>query len=184
MKKTFFFLLLSFLLSAQRVEYVKFNGNIKDKNSKTKSLTFVDNRTDKVIGTITDKNETAEIKFENEDLKKHIEKWFSDDNKKLGNTDIVVMLEDLKVYNEKDENKDFPYAKLKIKISSFLKRNDKYYFINRFDNVIVCNPKTTAHAQRYLAPRISDIITEFIRASYSNIVSGAFIHENEINNYN
>jgi hypothetical protein len=184
MKKILAFILFSVLISAQKVELIKLDQNIKDKNGRTKSLTFVDNRTDKTIGTITDKDETAEIKFADENLKSHIESWFLNDNKKLGNTDIVVMLEELKVYDEQDRNKDFPYAKLKIRISSFLKRNDKYYFINRFDNVIVCNPKITSHAQRYLVPRISDIITEFIKASYSNTISGSFIPENEINNYN
>jgi len=184
MKKILPFILFSVFVSAQKVELIKLNQNIKDKNGRTKSLTLIDNRPDKTIGTIADKDEMAEIKFADENLKSHIENWFLNDNKKLGNTDIVIMLEELKVYDEQDRNKDFPYAKLKIKISSFLKRNDKYYFINRFDNVIVCNPKVTAHAQRFLAPRISDIISEFIKVSYSNTISGTFIPENEINNYN
>ncbi|MFC3160019.1 hypothetical protein SAMN05443633_11641 [Chryseobacterium arachidis] len=183
MKKIILFLMFSVSLIAQRVELIKLNGNIKDKNSRTKSLTFIDNRTDKFIGTIADKKETAEIKFENEDLKNYIENWFLNDNKKLGNTDVVVMLEELKIYDEQNENKDYPFAKLKIKMSSFLKRIDRYYFMSRFDNVIVCNPKLTTHPQRFLAPQIADIMTEFIKLSYSYSVTGAYIPENEINNY-
>lgn len=175
--------MFSISLTAQKVEFIKLNGNIKDKNSRTKSLTFIDNRTDKMIGTITDKKETAEIKFENEDLKNYIEKWFSDDNKKSGTNDIVIILEELKAYDEQDENKDFPYAKVKIKISGFLKRNERYYFINRFDNIIVCNPKTTAHPQNFLVPRISEVITEFIKACYFLNVTGSYIPQSEINNY-
>ena len=183
MKKIILFLMLSVSLAAQKVEFIKLNGNIKDKNSRTKSLTFIDNRTDKAIGSIADKKETAEIKFENEDLKNYIEKWFSDDNKKLGTNDIVIMLEELKAYDEQDENKDFPYAKVKIKISGFLKRNERYYFINRFDNVIICNPKTTAHPQNFLVPRISEVITEFIKSCYFLNVTGSYIPESEIIHY-
>lgn len=183
MKKIVLFLLISASLSAQRTEYVKLDQNIKDKRGLTKSLTLIDNRKDKTIGTIADKNGTAEIKFENDNLTDHFEKKFLNDNKKLGNTDMVLMLEDLKVYNEYNENKDYPLAKLKIKISSFIKRNDRYYFIGRYDNIIVCNPKLTPHPQRFLSPQISDIITEFIKLSYSNTSSGILVPENEINNY-
>lgn len=176
--------MLSVSLSAQKIEFIKLDQNIKDKNSRTRSLTFIDNRPDKIIGTFSDKTEKAELKFENSDLKNHIENWFLNDNKKLGNNDIVIMLEDLKAYDDQDDNKDFPYAKVKIKISGFLKRNDRYYFINRFDNVIVCNPKTTAHSQKFLALKISEIISEFIKASYFLNVTGSYIPQNEIDNYN
>ncbi len=183
MKKILLFLLLSAFLSAQKIELIKLDQNIKDKKGLAKSLTLLDSRKDKIIGTITDKKETAEIKFVTEDLKSYFENRFLEDNKKTGSMDVVLILEELKVYDEQDENKEYPYAKAKIKISSFLKRKDRYYFINRFNNVIVCNPKRTAHAQQYLASLISDILAEFIKNSYSGVVSGSFIPENEINNY-
>lgn len=183
MKKIVLFLMLSISLAAQRVEFVKLDQNIKDKRGLAKSLTLIDNRTDKTIGTIADKKETAEIKFEDENLEKHFENWFLNDNKKTGNTDFVIMLEEIKIYDEQNENKDYPFAKLKLKISSFIKRNDRYYFIGRFDNVIVSNPKLTPHPQRFLASQISDIITEFIKLSYSSTTLGILVPENEINNY-
>jgi hypothetical protein len=176
-------LLISALFTAQKSEFIKLDQSIKDKNSRTKSLTFIDNRPDKNIGIITDKEEKAEIQFDHEDLKNYIEDKFIKDNKKVGTNDIVIMLEDLKVYDEQDDNRDFPYAKAKIKISAFLKRNDRYYFINRFDNVIVCNPKMTAHAQRFLVTKIDEVITEFIKASYFLNITGSYIPENEINKY-
>lgn len=175
--------MFSVSLVAQKIEVIKLDQNIKDRRGLTKSLIFIDNRTDKVIGNVADKKETAEVKFENEDLKNHFENWFLNDNKKIGNTDLVIMLEGLKVYDEQDANKDYPYAKLKIKISSFLKRNDKYYFVSRYDNVIVCDPKDTSHPQKYLASVTSEIIAAFIRESYSNTIMGSYIPENEINNY-
>lgn len=185
MKKSIVLILMmiSVLFAAQKSELIKLDQNIKDKNSRAKSITFIDNRSDKNIGTITDKQEKVEIKFENEDLKSFIENKFIEDNKKTGTNDIVIMLEDLKVYDEQDDNKDFPYAKAKIRISAFLKRNDRYYFINRFDNVIVCNPKMTAHPQRFLVAKIGEVITEFIKASYFLNITGAYIPESEINRY-
>lgn len=185
MKKSIVLILMmiSALFTAQKSEIIKLDQNIKDKNSRTKSLTFIDNRSDNKIGTITDKEEKAEVKFEHEDLKSYIENKFIEDNRKVGTNDIIIMLEYLKVYNEQDNNRDFPYAKAKIKISAFLKRNDRYYFINRFDNVIVCNPKMAAHPQRFLATKIDEVITEFIKASYFLNITGSYIPESEINKY-
>jgi hypothetical protein len=185
MKKSnlFILMMISALFTAQKSEIIKLDQNIKDKNSRTKSLTFIDNRSDKKIGTITDKEEKAEVKFEHEDLKSYIENKFIEDNRKVGTNDIIIILENLKVYDEQDDNRDFPYSKAQIRISAFLKRNGRYYFINRFDNVIVCNPKMTAHPQRFLVTKIDEVITEFIKASYFLNVTGSYIPESEINKY-
>lgn len=169
---------------AQKMMVIELKESIKDKRGLTKALTFIDKRQDKKIGIIDDKGEFVTIKFEDEDVKNHVESWFFKDNKKTGNTDIVVILEELKVYNEQDQDKEYPYAKTKIKISSFLKRNNNYYFINRFDNVIVCNPKRVSHAPKYLAEQISEIITEFIKGSYSSTITSYAISESDIDNYN
>ncbi len=123
------------------------------------------------------------MKLADEDIKRYIENRFARDNKDKGINDIVLMLEDLKIYNEQDEGQKLPYAKARLKISSFIKRNGRYYFINRFDNVIISDPKRTLSAPNYLALQISDIITEFIKTSYLSSVSGNFIPENEIHNY-
>lgn len=184
MYKIFFFLIISICISAQKTEFIKLDQSIKDRKSLTKSLTIIDNRTDKNIGKIDDQGELVTVRFEDEDIKSHIENWFLKDNKNIGNTDIVVLMEELKVYNEQDPDKEYPYAKTKIKVSSFLKRNNNYYFIYRFDNVIVCNPKRVAQAPKYLAEQISEIMIDFIKASYSNTVTSYSIPENEIHNYN
>ncbi|MBD8083057.1 glycine zipper family protein [Chryseobacterium caseinilyticum] len=111
------------------------------------------------------------------------EKWFNEDNKTKGNNDIVLLLEDLKFYNEKAPNDVTDYAKARIKISSFLKRNDKYYFIDRFDNVIV-DINSNAKSANNLATVVSDAVTQFIKYSYSGVVTAGYIPENELENYN
>lgn len=175
--------MFSVSLSAQKIETIEFKENIKDRKALTKSLTLIDGRKDKVIGKISNKKGEAEIRLPDEDLKNLIESWFAEDNKTTGNKDIVLYLEELKVYDEQAQNDKEKYSKAKIKISSFLKRNDNYYFINRFDNVIVCDPKRTSTASKYLSLTIAEIIAEFIKSSYTNTVSGQYIPENDIANY-
>ncbi|MGN7865652.1 hypothetical protein [Chryseobacterium sp. 22458] len=185
MKKLFFCFLLSSLLAAQKTEIIKLKENLRDKKGLTRSLTFIDNRPDKNIGVISDNHETIELKFADDNLKGLIETRFLEDHKGGGANDIVMMLEELKVYDEQDDNRSFPYAKAKIKLSGFINRNDRYYLIGRYDNVIVCNPKTTAHPSTFLAEKISDLLTQFIKASYyPYIASNYFIPESEINRYN
>ncbi|MBB4806950.1 hypothetical protein HNP38_002246 [Chryseobacterium defluvii] len=184
MKKIVFFTLFSISLYAQKNEFIELKESIKDKKALTKSLTVIDNRASGEIGTISDKGQPVEVKFADENIKSYVEKWFSKDNKEKGNNDIVLMLEELKAYDEKDPGQEYAFSKIGIKISSFIKRNDRYYFINRFDNVIVSDPKRTVQAPRYLAQTISDILTEFIKASYTNSVSSQYIPEKDINNYN
>ncbi|ANF50727.1 hypothetical protein A0O34_09415 [Chryseobacterium glaciei] len=183
MKKIILFLLFSVFLSAQKIGVIELKQSIKDKKAFSKSLTLIDNRENKEIGKVTEKEGFGEVKFANEDLKTFIPNWYSEDNKGTGNNDIVLMLEELKIYDEQTPNEKIMFGKAKIKISSFLKRNDKYYLINRFDNVIVCDPRKTSSIVKYLSQNISDVITEFIRASYTNLVLSQYIPENEINNY-
>ncbi|KMQ66631.1 hypothetical protein ACM46_03675 [Chryseobacterium angstadtii] len=178
-----FFLICSVLLSAQKVELIELDQNIKDKRELTRSLTFTDNRPDKYIGLLDYKGETTEIKFSDGNLRDLFENWFSEDNKVKGNNDITLILEELKIYQEQDPGQKEAFGKAKIKISSFLKRNDKYYFINRFENVIVSDLKSSDKAARFLASQISAILAQFIKTSYSNPVSGIMIPENELNNY-
>ncbi len=171
------------LIFAQEVEVIKLNKNIKDKKGLIKSLTVIDNRTDKNIGTITDEKKSVSLKFENEDLKSYIENWFKADNKDTGNTDITLMVEDIKAYQEQDALTNQPIPKLRVRISSFLKRNDKYYFINRFDNIAVVNENKAAFSQKYFADQISNLFTNFIKSSYKEQVSSNIIPENQINSY-
>ncbi len=182
MYKIFFFLIISICISAQKTEFIKLDQSIKDRKSLTKSLTLIDNRTDKEVGILIAKKGTAEVKLINEDLKTYVENWFESDNKIKGNNDIVLILEELKVYNEKAPNDLADYPKVRIKISSFLKRNDRYYFIDRFNNVFV-EDNTDSKAAKNIAKDISEIISEFIKYSYSGLVLKNQIPENELENY-
>lgn len=177
--------MIAISLSAQKTVLIELKQNIKDKKSLTKSLSFIDNRKDRVIGTISEKGEEIELKLPAEDMNLYVQDWFSKYNKPLGSTnDIVLMLEELKIYNELDEGHENASGKVKLKISSFIKRNGKYYFINRFDNVIVSSLDAKRDNVRNISIQVSTVIAQFIIASYTNYVIGQYIPEEEIYNYN
>lgn len=182
MKKIFFFLMMSISLSAQRADLVELKQNIKDKKGTTKSLIFIDNRPDKEIGNIIYNKETVDIKFANDDLKNHIENWFLDDNKTKGNNDIVILLEELKVKNIEQEGKN-SIGKTQIKLSSFIKRNDKYYFLNRINNTFTSEPKFTPNVPKNITNNISGAISGLIKESYTSLPIGEAIPESDLTNY-
>lgn len=184
MRKVIFFFLFPLLMLGQKTEFIKLTQSIKDKRGMTKSLTLIDTRADKVIGKLLSKGEEVEMKFaDDDDLKGSIEKWFEENNEVKGNNDIVLILEELHIFDEQDPSQKKVYGKAKIKISSFIKRNERYYFVSRFDNIIVSDQQRASGVTRYLADQISAILSEFIKASYSSIVSGEVIPQNEIENY-
>lgn len=181
MKKFILFLLLSAaaLSSAQKIEMVKLNQNIKDKFARTKSLTVIDKREDKTIGTVTYKGEPIEIQFSDNGVKNDVETWFTEDNKARGNNDIVLVLEEIKV----NEFKETQFVKAKVKISSFINRNGKYYFINRYNNTLDFNPKITPNIPRTISIALSTILSTLINDSYSHVAFSTPIAESDLNNY-
>lgn len=169
-------------LSAQKTEVVELKQSIKDRKGTTKSITVIDNRPDKEIGNILHHKETFTFKFANDDLKNYIENWFLSDNKTKGNNDIILLFEELKVYNGEQEGK-YTIGKTKIKFSSFIKKNNKYYFLNRIQNVIISDQKLTPNVPRNIVSNISNIMCTVIRESYTSLPFGVPIPEEELMNY-
>lgn len=179
MKKIIIFLLLSVVLSGQKMEIIKLDKNIRDKNSRTKSLSLIDTREDKDLGSLLYKGEPVQMKFSNEDLKNHVETWFDDDNKVRGNNDITMLLEEVKINSFQNTG----LAKVKIKVSSFINRSGKYFFINRYDNTLSFNSKLTPNIPREISSSISDILSSFINESYSHTVLSTPVLEAELKDY-
>lgn len=104
MKKILLFFVFPMLLSAQNIQFIYLSQNIKDQKELTKSLTFIDNRLDKEIGAINSKRGPVELKFDSDDVKFEVEKWFAGDNKNAkGNNDVVILLEELKIFETPKE---------------------------------------------------------------------------------
>lgn len=179
MKEIIFFLLLSASMTAQKVEFIKLNQNIKDKFSRTKSLTVIDNRADKNPGTVSYKGEPVQIKFTDENVKDYIESWFAGDNKTRGNNDVTLLLEEITIIDFKETG----LVKAKVKVSSFINRNGKYYFINRYNNTMDFNSKVTPNIPKAVSSAISTIFSTLINDSYAHIALSTPVPEAELNNY-
>jgi len=181
MKKLILFLLFSPFIFAQKIQLVELSQSIKDKNKIAKSLTIIDYREDKAIGNVSHRKELMELKFEDENLSNLIQKWFSEDNKSVGSTDFIIIIDELKAHDEQKEKSVI--GKLKIKMATFVKRNDKYYFIKRVNNSYQYEPKNHAYIPKAIASRISEEMSSLIKDSYSQPVTQYVITENELPNY-
>lgn len=181
MRKVLFFLLFSVLISAQEPAFLEFKQSLKDKNARTKSLTVLDVREDKNIGIIERKNEQFEIKLANEDVTSLFSKKFAEDNKTLGSTDLVVLVENLKVSNQKDQQGKDYFFKTHIKLAGFIKRNDKYYFLNRFENSIIT--VNTPSFQKDIVKNVESVFSDFIKGLYGSPSFFEYIPEAELKNY-
>lgn len=176
MKNFLLFLFLSNFLVAQNTKVIELSQNIKDRKDQIKSLTLMDLRTDRDIGTITYHKKPVTLIFEADQAKSAFENWFLSDNKRpVGNKEIFLLLENLKIQNTSD---GIPIVTLKI--SSFLKVKDHFYFINRYDNAQSFLQSSTP---KTISDQISRTISDFIKDSYRNLPIGISIPETEISNY-
>ncbi|WP_415324711.1 glycine zipper family protein [Chryseobacterium sp. MMS23-Vi53] len=180
MKKTLqiVFLSLSILIFSQRTETIEI-GKIKDKSGMTRSLTVIDNRTSKELGTVTAKGETYQFAFP-KTPKYAIETAFTESNKDSGKNDIVLLIQELNFFND---DKSPETAKAKISIATFFKRNDKYFFINRTDGVISATQIEGVNVANTITSKISNLFKQLILNSYSSIAVGIPINEDSIANY-
>lgn len=94
MKIKYFLLLFPVLFFSQKTVTIKLTESIRDNTKTIKSLTVIDNRADKEVGTITHKKELYRFEFPDNDAKKSIDNWFVSSNKNaVGDNDIVILLE-------------------------------------------------------------------------------------------
>lgn len=181
MKQIILFLLFSGSLFGQETQVIQLRQSIKDRKKIAKSLTLIDRREDKTIGIVSHRKEPYEVKFEKDDLEKLFSDWFLEDNKQRGNTEYFLMLEDLKV-------KDIPTERsvmghLELKISTFLKRNDKYYFLKK-NRVSKDYPqKDHAYITRAIAAKISSELANAVKDSYTETGLNIPVSETDLGNY-
>ncbi|MBK1894775.1 hypothetical protein [Chryseobacterium paridis] len=181
MKKILLFLLFSGSLLAQKNQFIELRGSIKDKKHGAQSLTLLDKREDKTIGIISHRKEPFEVKFEKEDLEKLFSDWFLEDNKERGKTQYFLMLEELKV-------KDIPAQRsvtghLEMRISTFLKRNDQYYFLKKSSISKDYPQKDHAYITRVIAAKISSELSNIVKDSYTETGLNVPISETDLGNY-
>lgn len=181
MIKTFFLLLFSVVISAQKIQLIQLTQNIKDKSKSAKSLTIIDDREDPKIGSVSHQNVPFEIQFKDNQMENAVQEWFLSDNKKLGNTDFILRIETLKAYDEPTEKSTL--GRLDVKLSSFVKKGDKYYFVSRLSDNFSFQPKYDVHIPKLTANKLSFVLSKIINETYSNPTIDVALNENELKNY-
>jgi len=181
MKKIILFLMFSCFLTAQKIQYIELKNNIKDKNHIAKSFTLLDKRKDKTIGIVSHRKDPYEVKFEKDDLEKLFTEWFAENNKETGKTDYYLILEELAVKDIPAERSQMGH--LQMKMVTFLKRNDKYYFLKKFNISKDYMQRDHAYITRAIAARISAELSNIINDSYDVKALNYPIAENELEDY-
>lgn len=176
-----FILFISINIFAQKSINIPLKQSIKDKTKMAKSLTVLDFREDKTIGDIIYRKDTFNIQFEEQDLKNKIETWFDEDNKTKGNKEFYLVIDKIKV-SQIPNGKSFT-SKIDIELASFIKKFDKYYYVNRTKKAIIVKPTPNDEMPRLVASKIGFTLTKFITESYSLPISALNITENELENY-
>ncbi|WPO82783.1 hypothetical protein SD427_00125 [Chryseobacterium sp. JJR-5R] len=181
MKKIFFPVLFSVFASAQKNQLIELRNSIKDKGHIAKSLTLIDLREDKNIGTVSHREEPYELKFESEDLGKLFADWFSENNKEQGSIEYFLIIESLKANDIPTERSVTGH--LEMKMATFLKRNNTYYFLKKSKISKDYAPKDHAYVTRVMAAGISAQIANIIKDSYDEKGLNVPVSETELGNY-
>lgn len=181
MKKIFFLVLFSVFAPAQKIQLIELRNSIKDRSHLAKSLTLIDLREDKTIGTVSHRKEPYELKFESEDLGRLFADWFSENNKEQGSIEYFLILESLKADDIPTERS--VTAHLEMKMATFLKRNGKYYFLKKSEVSKNYEPKDHAYVTRVMAAGISAQMANIIKDSYDEKGLNVPVSETELGNY-
>ncbi len=181
MKNLFIFLLISVNIFAQKTVTVPFRQNLKDKSKMAKSLTVHDIREDKNIGSIVYRKENYDIKLPDDDLTNILEKSFDEDNKTKGNTEFLVVVKKIKV-GQIPKGKSH-LSKIEFDIASFIKKEDKYYFIDRTKKTAFVKPGPNEDIPKLVASKIGSKLSDFITDSFSHPVSKYNITNDQLPNY-
>lgn len=132
----------------------------------TKSLTVMDGRENKKINKFLSRGDYYQFHFPSDNPVEDIQNWFEKNNKnrKKGTKDIVVLLEKLEISNETKDNEIF--CVLDLKVSTFLKENQHFNFLTRYDNVIKLSTKETGKIPNIYEENIGRVLQKVISDSY------------------
>lgn len=128
MRKAFFFFLFTILLQAQKTEAINLTTSVKSKKVNYKSFTVIDNRENKEIGSVMYHNDQVNMVFGN-DAEKDLKDWFYSDNPVRGNDELVLLIENIKLSEDKYEK--YSLGKLEIRASTFLRKTINIIFCTK-----------------------------------------------------
>ncbi|WP_074958638.1 hypothetical protein [Chryseobacterium formosense] len=180
MKKIFFFLFATLFMNAQKTETIKLSQSVKSKKINYKNFTVIDQRENKEIGSVMYHKDQVNIAFENNAVK-DFQDWFYSDNPVKGNDELVLLIENIKVSEDKQEK--FSIGKLEVRASTFLKKEDGYHLLYRKDTVATVSSRVTPYLAQSLAKKISLTFSELLKGSYNAKPWEITISQEELQNY-
>lgn len=181
MKYLLFFLFAFGNLFAQKTEVIDLSKSIKDSKNLIKTFTVIDQRPNKDIGSIIFHKNQVNIVFEN-NAGKDISDWFYKYNTGKGGEDLILLLENINI--SEDIKEKYSIGKLEMKASTFIKKNDGYHFVNRKDTVATISSRNTPYLAQSLSKKITLVLTDLLKESYTKRSWDFGVSENELANYN
>lgn len=184
MKKALLLILLPFILFAQKKETIKLNYPVKDYTGTTKTLQVIDARKDKEIKDLVFRGKYYSFTFPTDNLSQDIENWFekSNKNRDKGTNDLVLLVEGLNISNE-IRNKQI-FCVLELKFSTFLKKENNYFFLKRYDNVISLNTKEVGGIPGIFSENTQKVLQKLMFDTYRATPLDIAIPYNNLVNYN
>ncbi|MBT2621463.1 MULTISPECIES: hypothetical protein [Chryseobacterium] len=180
MKKILLFILFSGSLFAQKTEIIDLSKSIKDKKNSVKRLTVIDQRPNKEVGHVMYHKDQVNIVFENS-AEKDITDWFFKDNPIRGKDELVLLLENIEIIEDKKEK--FSIGKLNFRASTFIKKEDGYHFLFRKDTAASVSSRTSPYLAQSLSKKITLIFTDLFKNSYQKTPWEFAVAENELTDY-
>ena len=184
MKKALLLVVFPFFFWAQKKETIKLNYPVKDYTGTTKSFEVIDVRENKKLNDIVFRGKYYSFNFPTDDLSQDIENWFEKTNKKRdkGINEIVLLVEDLNISNEV-RNKEI-FCILDMKFSTFLKKDDRYYFLKRYDNMISLSTKEVSGIPDIFVENTQKVLQKLMFDTYRATPLDIAIPENNLMRYN
>ncbi|WP_027376857.1 hypothetical protein [Kaistella palustris] len=166
MYKGLLLLLMPLFFFSQTKEVIKLKYPVTDFTRTARSLQVIDVRKDKTIKDIVFRGKYYTFKFPTDDLSADIENWFLNGNRKRdkATNDIVMLVEDFSISNEV-RNKEI-FCVLDMKFSTFLKKDDSYHFLKRYDNMISLSTKEVGGIPNIFVENIQKVLQKLLFDTY------------------
>lgn len=181
MKFLLIFILFGTYSFSQKTQEFKFYSNLKDQTGQIKSLTVVDAREDSDLGSVKFKKFDYHFEFSKGSLKQEFEENFQKSNsKEKGSRNLVLYVEQFKVFSEAREKGDLDKAALKF--TMFENKYGKYFFVNRLEDVVVINFEKYDNTPRGFAMNLDDILSDMVKESFKKTPSDLSVPIDEVAN--
>lgn len=184
MKKILFLLLFPLLIFSQKKETIKLKFPLKDYSGTTKSLKVIDLRKNKTIDKIVFRGNYFTFSFPTDDAAKDIEDWFyrNNENRKKGVNNMVLLIEDLNISNQVREKQI--YGVYNMKFSTFIKNENGYQLLKRYENVIALNSKEPGNIPDIFVENTQKVLQKLMFDSYRATPHKTVISGENLSNYN